>query len=244
MQSLLPEQVRAGNALSGVPITVRHLLNHTSGLYDYLDGLVPHFRAIDQCRPRDQLLGIGLAARYSPALGTRFCHCNTNYLLLDLIVERIIDRDLRTNLERRILAPLGLRDTTYPLASTTIDGAHAHGHTARPSCRTCWTPPGSTSRRSALRVRRVGRPRHDPGRAHPLLPGPAARTPAAPGPAAPNAHPTTAGESSRTPEGSGAGFRPRVGAVARSPTAWPTRGPRPNAPRPTGIRADSGHVGA
>ncbi|MEV8421452.1 serine hydrolase domain-containing protein [Streptomyces niveus] len=49
-------------------------------------------------------------------------------MLLDLIVERITDRDLRTNLERPIFAPLGLRDTSYPLAQTAISGAHVHGY--------------------------------------------------------------------------------------------------------------------
>ncbi|MFC9222482.1 serine hydrolase domain-containing protein [Streptomyces hygroscopicus] len=130
VQSLLPDQVRTDNALSGAPITVRQLLNHTSGLYDYIDGLLPHFRRLDQYWPRDQLISTGLAQpRYFPAPGTRFRYSNTNYLLLDLIVERITDRDLRTNLERRVLAPLGLPDTSYPLAQTAIDGAHVHGYT-------------------------------------------------------------------------------------------------------------------
>ncbi|MFC5660324.1 serine hydrolase domain-containing protein [Streptomyces nogalater] len=130
VQRLLPDQVRPGNALSDAPITVRELLNHTSGLYDYIDGLLPHFRTIDQYWPRDQLIGVGLGRpRYFPAPGTRFRYSNTNYLLLDLIIERVTDRDLRTNLERRVFAPLGLRDTSYPLAATAIDGAHAHGYT-------------------------------------------------------------------------------------------------------------------
>ncbi|MEU9702623.1 serine hydrolase domain-containing protein [Streptomyces sp. NPDC047981] len=129
VQHLLPDQVRTDNALSGAPITVRQLLNHTSGLSDYLDGLLPHFRGIDQYWPREQLIGIGLGEpRYFPTPGTRFRYSNTNYLLLDLIVERITDRDLRTNLERRVLEPLGLRDTSYPLARTVIDGAHVHGY--------------------------------------------------------------------------------------------------------------------
>ncbi|GGV28863.1 serine hydrolase domain-containing protein [Streptomyces spectabilis] len=129
VQRLLPDQVRADNALSGAPVTVRQLLNHTSGLYDYLDGLIPHFESLDQYWPRDQLIAIGLAGpRYFPTPGTRFRYSNTNYLLLDLIVERVTDRDLRTNLERRVLKPLGLRDTSYPLADTTIDGPHVHGY--------------------------------------------------------------------------------------------------------------------
>ncbi|MFM9493636.1 serine hydrolase domain-containing protein [Streptomyces galilaeus] len=129
VQSLLPDQVRTDNALSGAPITVRQLLNHTSGLYDYIEGLLPHFRRLDQYWPRDQLIGIGLAQpRYFPEPGTRFRYSNTNYLLLDLIVERVTDRDLRTNLERRLFAPLGLRDTSYPLAQTAIDGAHVRGY--------------------------------------------------------------------------------------------------------------------
>ncbi|MFJ8826730.1 serine hydrolase domain-containing protein [Streptomyces sp. NPDC102467] len=129
VQNLLPDQVRTDNALSGAPITVRQLLHHTSGLYDYIDGLLPHFHKLDQYWPRDQLIGIGLARpRYFPAPGTRFRYSNTNYLLLDLIVERATDRDLRTNLERRIFSPLGLRNTSYPLARTTIGGAHVHGY--------------------------------------------------------------------------------------------------------------------
>lgn len=129
VQRLLPDQVRADNALSGAPVTVRQLLNHTSGLYDYIDGLLPHFRSLDQYWPRDQLIGIGLAEdRYFPEPGTRFRYSNTNYLLLDLIVERITDRDLRTNLEQRVFKPLGLRDTSYPLADTTIAGPHVHGY--------------------------------------------------------------------------------------------------------------------
>ncbi|BCM72926.1 MULTISPECIES: serine hydrolase domain-containing protein [Streptomyces] len=73
VHTLLPDQVRADNALSGAPITVRQLLNHTSGLYDYIDGLFPRFRALDQYWPRDQLIGIGLAQpRYFPVPGTPF----------------------------------------------------------------------------------------------------------------------------------------------------------------------------
>ncbi|MFJ6610316.1 serine hydrolase domain-containing protein [Streptomyces sp. NPDC091289] len=130
VDELLPDQVRADNALSGAPITVRQLLNHTSGLNDYIDGLIPHFRGLDQYWPRDQLIAIGLdEPRYFPTPGTRFRYSNTNYLLLDLIVERVTDRDLRTNLERRVFTPLGLRDTSYPLAQRTIDGPHARGYT-------------------------------------------------------------------------------------------------------------------
>ncbi|MEU9862564.1 serine hydrolase domain-containing protein [Streptomyces sp. NPDC047971] len=129
VQRLLPDQVRTDNALSGAPITVRQLLNHTSGLHDYVEGLLPHFRGLDQYWPREQLIGIGLAhPRYFPAPGTRFRYSNTNYLLLDLIVERLTDRDLRTNLEDRVFTPVGLRDTSYPLARTTIDGAHVRGY--------------------------------------------------------------------------------------------------------------------
>ncbi|MFI9586438.1 hypothetical protein ACIHCQ_32455 [Streptomyces sp. NPDC052236] len=70
-------------------------------------------------------IGIGLAqSQYCAAPGTRFRCTNTNtnnyLLLLDLIVERITDRDPRTNLERRVFAPLGPRDNSYPPAQTVL----------------------------------------------------------------------------------------------------------------------------
>lgn len=49
--------------------------------------------------------------------------------VVDGPVERVTDRDLRTNLERRVFTPPGLRDTSYPLAQRTIDGPHTRGYT-------------------------------------------------------------------------------------------------------------------
>ncbi|MCE0444791.1 beta-lactamase family protein [Streptomyces tricolor] len=103
------------------------------------------FRALDQYWPRDQLIGIGLAQpRYFPVPGTRFRYSNTNYLLLDLIVERITDRDLRTNLERRVFAPLKLRDTAYPWPGPpSTEPMHTATRTSPLAAPTRRTPPGS-----------------------------------------------------------------------------------------------------
>lgn len=114
-------------------ITIRQLLNHSSGLGEMLDnGFVnepfvnPHGDFSDPV-----LFGhIGPPA-FPP--GTRSSYCNSNYFLLSEIVERITDRSFEANLNERIIGPLGLKNTfayharTIPgLAHPMLDGEDLH----------------------------------------------------------------------------------------------------------------------
>jgi len=87
-------------------VTVRHLLNHTSGLPDYED-LIPDSQTV-QVSDRDVL---ALLARkdtlYFPA-GTQYRYSNSGYVLLGLIVERVSGLSLPAFLHARIFAPLGM----------------------------------------------------------------------------------------------------------------------------------------
>jgi D-alanyl-D-alanine carboxypeptidase len=125
-------------------ITVRMLLNHTSGLFNYTgepkpDGTVepgiPLFGAdFAQNRFRDytprQLIEVSLSkpARFAP--GTSASYSNTNYIVLGQLIERLTGTPWEVQVRQRILGPLGLRDTVLPGRWPDIPGPHAHGYYA------------------------------------------------------------------------------------------------------------------
>ena len=57
----------------------------------------------------------------------RFSYASTNYVVLGLIVERASGSTIERELRRRLIAPLGLRDTSFA-AGTAIPGRHVHGY--------------------------------------------------------------------------------------------------------------------
>jgi D-alanyl-D-alanine carboxypeptidase len=101
----------------GDRIDVRMLMNHTSGLYDYLgEGFVQRMLN-DRGRawsPRD-LVAVGVSRRpyFAPGAPGRWHYSNTNYVLLGLIVEQVTHHSLAHELRQRIIGPLGLRHTFF-----------------------------------------------------------------------------------------------------------------------------------
>ena len=115
----------------GERITIRELLNHTSGLADferlpvvlkpYLSGDLGHHWS-----PRT-LVRLAVAHKPLFAPGTGESYSSTNYLLAGLIVEARTGHSLGAELDRRIFAPLHLDATTFP-TTPQITGPHAHGY--------------------------------------------------------------------------------------------------------------------
>jgi len=95
------------------PTTIRQLLNHTSGIVDYV-GREPDF-ANETRLPHstDELVAYALKAdprhRFPP--GTAHLYSSSNYVLAGAIVERLSGESLAAFLKRRIFQPLGMRDT-------------------------------------------------------------------------------------------------------------------------------------
>jgi D-alanyl-D-alanine carboxypeptidase len=108
----------------GERITVRQLLNHTSGLYNYTDDLPEPPRRF---RPREL---VAIATGHKPlfAPGTEFSYSNTNYILAGMLVERVAGDRLAAQLQRRIFRPLGLDVTELPTTQERIAGPHARGY--------------------------------------------------------------------------------------------------------------------
>ncbi|MYT32505.1 MULTISPECIES: serine hydrolase domain-containing protein [unclassified Streptomyces] len=124
-------------------ITVRMLLLHVSGLYNYsgkhqLDrtvqpGLFPttgdlYVRQLTTSYTPDELVRFALDKPAYFAPGEGFAYSNTNYVLIGLLIEEITGEPYAQQVYRRIVRPLGLSDTTVPGHDTAIPGPHAHGY--------------------------------------------------------------------------------------------------------------------
>jgi len=116
---------------NGADISIRQLLNHTSGIYNYAgdDAVLAPYVSGDLTALFDVDEGVRVAAAHGPvfAPGTALGYSNTNTILLAKIVEEVTGRTFKAELTRRIIRPLGLGHTSYPTDSE-IRGRHAHGY--------------------------------------------------------------------------------------------------------------------
>ncbi|MFJ5546200.1 serine hydrolase domain-containing protein [Streptomyces sp. NPDC093225] len=123
IETYLPGLVR-GKRIDGRRITVRQLLQHTSGLPNYTEyDLQPRYY-----EPRD-LVDIALQHEGHFRPGTKWEYSNTNYVLAGLIVQKVTGRPFARELEQRVIRPLGLRHTYFPApGETSIREPHPHGY--------------------------------------------------------------------------------------------------------------------
>jgi CubicO group peptidase (beta-lactamase class C family) len=98
----------------GSTITIRHLLNHTSGLRDYL-GLF-HLAGVhwkDVTTSEDALAAIVRQKALNFEPGGEYLYSNSGYFLLSEIVKRVSGKTLAEFARERIFEPLGMRHTRY-----------------------------------------------------------------------------------------------------------------------------------
>jgi D-alanyl-D-alanine carboxypeptidase len=135
IDTYLPGVVRgsgAGAEIDGRDITVRQLLQHTSGLPDYVNYL-------DKSDPTgppvtsEELLALALVHEPDFRPGAGWNYSNTGYVLAGMLVERITGQDVGTVVTQRVIRRAGLRDTYWPEAGDVrIRGRHAHNYTQNP----------------------------------------------------------------------------------------------------------------
>ncbi|MFF1874301.1 serine hydrolase domain-containing protein [Kitasatospora herbaricolor] len=133
------EHLLPGTVPGGAGITLRQLLDHTSGIPDYTED--QRFELKDEAdilrwvdtgrwttyRPRE-LVDVATA---HPALfppGTGWSYSNTNYLLAGMAVERVTGHSWEEEVRRRVVLPLGLTGTSFPRTSPFVPAPHAHGY--------------------------------------------------------------------------------------------------------------------
>ncbi|MFC4084478.1 serine hydrolase domain-containing protein [Amycolatopsis samaneae] len=116
----------------GEEITVRMLLQHTSGLYNYLRSISLAGADLEKVRYQhfspESLVAIATARPLEFPPGSRFSYSNTNYVVLGMLVERATGHAWGEEVTRRILRPLGMHQTSVPGDRTRIPGRHAHGY--------------------------------------------------------------------------------------------------------------------
>lgn len=129
VERYLPGVIR-GNGNDGRRITVRQLLQHTSGLPDYLEYLTPQDVLRDPFAHHDpeELVGIALDHRRLFRPGKGWKYSNTNYVLAGMLIERVTGHPYGEEIDRRIIRPLHLRDTSVPGDETGIPGPHPRGY--------------------------------------------------------------------------------------------------------------------
>jgi CubicO group peptidase (beta-lactamase class C family) len=94
-------------------ITIRHLLNHTSGVRDYNSQLESAWEPKTQ---QEIFALITNGPPYFPA-GSQFLYSNSGYFLLGMIIERVSARTYEQFVAENFFAPLGLAGTSYCGAS-------------------------------------------------------------------------------------------------------------------------------
>lgn len=101
-------------------VTVEHLLSHRSGIGDYCDEEAPAgpldyplavpVRSLDTTQTYLPALD-GFAAKFAP--GERFSYCNSGFVVLALIAERVGGRPFHDLVSDRVCTPAGMRDTEF-----------------------------------------------------------------------------------------------------------------------------------
>ncbi|MFI1995226.1 serine hydrolase domain-containing protein [Actinoplanes sp. NPDC020271] len=121
VEKWLPGMVR-GNGNNGRLITVRQLLNNTSGIYDPEIGT-------DRGGETPQEV-IAAAMAHPPVFppGQGWDYSNTNYLLAGMIIERVTHHRADQEIRRRIIEPLGLTETSFPLDDPTLPRPFLRGY--------------------------------------------------------------------------------------------------------------------
>jgi len=111
----LPNHVSNG-IMGSNQITIRMLLNHSSGLVNFTE--LPAFQVAQLNNPLKQLsindiLKLMKGHKLKSEPGVEYYYCNTNYLLLTLILEKVTGKTYQQLLEAEIIEPLHLQHTYF-----------------------------------------------------------------------------------------------------------------------------------
>ena len=104
------------------PITLHHLLTHTSGIQSYTESNLPIQTNITTCQEfeLEEALAIAKALPQDFVPGTQYSYSNTGYYLLGAVIEKVSAESYETFIQKNILQPLGMNETGYDRSSTIV----------------------------------------------------------------------------------------------------------------------------
>ncbi|MEU1309564.1 serine hydrolase domain-containing protein [Streptomyces cinnamoneus] len=131
----LPGVVK-GNGYDANKITIRQLLNHTSGVHDMVytpewdkDMNGPGFfeHRYDVKTPQEVIAyGLKYGPDFEPGKGWNYS--NTGFVLAGMVIEKVTGKPYASEIERRIVKPLGLKETTFPGTDPKLPAPHPVGY--------------------------------------------------------------------------------------------------------------------
>jgi CubicO group peptidase (beta-lactamase class C family) len=114
------------------PVTIRHLVHHTSGLRDYGALLIMTGWRLDHpLNTADFIDVVSKQKSLNFAPGEKFMYSNTNYALLGMIVERVSGRAFGDFMKTEVFTPLGMNNTIVRSDPLTIVPNRASNYTPR-----------------------------------------------------------------------------------------------------------------
>lgn len=124
-------QGKVSEILPGLPaawsnVSVRHLLNHTSGIKSYT-GTPGFFKTARKDYTKEEILALVADLPMEFAPGEKWNYNNTGYFLLGMIIEKVSGKDFGTFLGERIFQPLGMTATRVNDLAEIIPN-RAHGY--------------------------------------------------------------------------------------------------------------------
>ncbi|MFJ8057870.1 serine hydrolase domain-containing protein [Streptomyces sp. NPDC096142] len=126
----LPGVVR-GNGNDGRRITIRQLLQHTSGIHDDLPGYTTpeeYYQQRYDVHSSAQLIARAMAHAPDFAPGEGWAYSNTGYVLLATIIEKTTGHPAHDEIANRVLRPLALDHTRWVGTSSTLPRPHAKAY--------------------------------------------------------------------------------------------------------------------
>ncbi|NRR24592.1 serine hydrolase [Brevibacillus sp. MS2.2] len=130
IEKWLPDVVK-GTEYEGDHITIRQLLNQTSGIPDYSE----HKDILDKLLPNplhsftaDELVRTGLNMKATSKPGEKWVYSNTNTVLAGMIIKKATGETYGEHIRKRFIAPLKLTSTYVPDDYSFIPGEHAQGY--------------------------------------------------------------------------------------------------------------------
>ncbi|GAA3883883.1 serine hydrolase domain-containing protein [Streptomyces lacrimifluminis] len=121
--------VVSGNGHDGRKITLRQLLNHTSGIFNYTEDkqlqseiFLPEgfFKNRYRTWTPDEIVKIAMGHQSAFAPGTDWGYSNTNYTLAGMVIEKVTGNSYGDEVRRRVIEPLGLHGTYMPGTSVKV----------------------------------------------------------------------------------------------------------------------------
>ncbi len=119
-----------GIILNADRISIRQMLNHTSGIADYVS--LSTYREAIKANPTKQwkpqeVINLVKGVESTNVPGKKFSYSNTNYYLLGLVIERATGSTYVHEIQTRILEPLGM-ENTFVANQELVSGGYAHGY--------------------------------------------------------------------------------------------------------------------